>query len=69
MKLIHWNNGNRKTFIPNFEMEVRHMKEKKTDCKQENCTAKEYTTGIPAGCRACGGPYPNCKDSCPLFDD
>lgn len=24
---------------------------------------------IPAGCRACGGPYPNCKSSCPLFDD
>ena len=24
---------------------------------------------IPEGCRACGGPYPNCKTSCPLFDD
>lgn len=23
----------------------------------------------PAGCRACGGPYPNCKLSCKLFDD
>lgn len=23
----------------------------------------------PAGCRACGGPYPSCKISCPLFDD
>ncbi len=23
----------------------------------------------PAGCRACGGPYPNCKSSCKLFDD
>lgn len=23
---------------------------------------------IPPGCRACGGPYPNCKASCPLFD-
>lgn len=24
---------------------------------------------IPEGCRACGGPYPNCTTSCPLFDD
>ena len=23
----------------------------------------------PAGCRACGGPYPYCKSSCKLFDD
>ena len=24
---------------------------------------------IPEGCAACGGDYPNCTDSCPLFDD
>ena len=24
---------------------------------------------IPEGCVACGGPYPSCKTSCPLFDD
>ena len=25
---------------------------------------------IEAGCRACGNPaYPECKTSCPLFDD
>ncbi len=23
----------------------------------------------PAGCRACGGPYPHCKSSCKLFDE
>lgn len=23
----------------------------------------------PAGCRACGGPYPYCMTSCKLFDD
>lgn len=23
----------------------------------------------PAGCRACGGPYPSCKTSCSMFDD
>lgn len=25
--------------------------------------------GIPEGCAACGGNYPHCKSSCPLFDD
>ena len=25
--------------------------------------------GIPVGCAACGGDYPNCKTSCPMFDD
>jgi len=24
---------------------------------------------IPEGCAACGGDYPNCADSCPIFDD
>ena len=23
----------------------------------------------PAGCRACGGPYPYCKADCKMFDD
>ena len=23
---------------------------------------------MPAGCRACGGDYPNCTSSCPMFD-
>lgn len=30
---------------------------------------KEYRGYIPAGCRACGGPYPDCMTSCNLFDD
>ncbi len=24
---------------------------------------------VPEGCAACGGPYPDCKYSCSLFDD
>ena len=23
----------------------------------------------PAGCRVCGGPYPDCKASCKMYDD
>ncbi len=29
----------------------------------------EYNNDVPEGCQACGGPYPNCKVSCKLFDD
>ena len=25
--------------------------------------------GVPVGCAACGGPYPHCTTSCPMFDD
>lgn len=24
---------------------------------------------IPEGCLACGGPYPDCSDSCPIYGD
>ena len=24
---------------------------------------------VPVGCEACGGPYPDCKTSCNLFND
>ena len=24
---------------------------------------------VPECCRACGGDYPNCASSCPLWDD
>lgn len=30
---------------------------------------QDYNGFIPVGCRACGGDYPNCKTSCPMFDD
>lgn len=29
----------------------------------------DYDDEIPEGCAACGGPYPNCMTSCPIFDD
>lgn len=25
--------------------------------------------GIPVGCAACGGDWPNCTTSCPMYDD
>ena len=30
---------------------------------------EEDSLYIPEGCRACGGDYPHCKDSCPMFDE
>lgn len=38
---------------------VTSVKEKAKKCREH----------IPFGCRACGGPYPMCKSSCPMFDD
>lgn len=32
-----------------------------------NCGAEEDDK--PECCEACGGNYPNCVDSCPIFDD
>jgi len=29
----------------------------------------EDTSDIPWGCANCGGPYPECKASCPAFDE
>ena len=34
----------------------------------DNEEEEDDDVGIPVGCRACGGDYPNCKDSCPMFD-
>ena len=52
----------------------------KNDNEKESLTLGEYLASKnrarqiekrrPAGCSACGNPaYPNCKLSCPLFDD
>lgn len=38
---------------------ITSVKEKIKKCREH----------IPFGCRACGGPYPMCKSSCPMFDD
>lgn len=36
---------------------------------KEDKKQREYKGHIPSGCAACGGPYPSCMSSCPLFDD
>lgn len=36
---------------------------------EEEWSSEEVGDTIPAGCRACGGPYPYCKTSCKLFDE
>lgn len=28
-----------------------------------------HVNEMPECCQACGGPYPSCCDSCPMFDD
>lgn len=43
------------------EMEYEYEDEELLEANEEDT--------LPAGCRACGGPYPHCKTSCKLFDD
>ena len=35
----------------------------------EDNIIEEDEDDVPEGCAACGGPYPDCKYSCKLFDD
>lgn len=48
------------------------------DYEYENPEEMEWVSDVlgayrgdvpPAGCRVCGGPYPDCKASCKMFDD
>lgn len=29
----------------------------------------DFYDDMPEGCKACGGPYPDCTSSCKMFDD
>lgn len=46
---------------------------KETDCGQyvQIDLEPDYDEfdDMPEGCLACGGDYPHCVDSCPLYDD
>lgn len=59
--LIH-NNYDR--IISSFSMTNRNGK---NQSKRTPAHVNHYY--IPVGCAACGGPYPYCKTSCPMFDD
>ena len=36
---------------------------------EEYTPKKEYKGRVPSGCAACGGPYPDCRKSCDLYDE
>lgn len=40
-----------------------------SDNAREQDWYDRHPRSVPAGCRACGGDYPTCKYSCPLFDN
>lgn len=37
--------------------------------KEDDVSYEPIREEIPVGCAACGGPYPQCKISCKMFDD
>lgn len=53
--------------------EVRMSKKRIYKSERPEYLKQDYykapVTNIPEGCAACGGPYPDCKWSCPMFDD
>ena len=57
---------------PSCGWEVDEMDYEYEDNEEEwtEETLESYRGDVPpAGCRACGGPYPHCKTSCKLFDN
>ena len=44
---------------------VNSLKENRSD----GYACESYNLYVPSGCAACGGPYPYCTTSCPMFDD
>lgn len=36
---------------------------------EDNIIEEDEEDDVPEGCEACGGPYPDCKYSCNLFDE
>lgn len=57
---------------PSCGWEVDEMDYEYEDSEEEwtEGTLESYKGNVPpAGCRACGGPYPHCKTSCKLFDN
>ena len=39
------------------------------DWDEDDLDDEEDEDGIPFGCSACGGPYPDCISSCNMFDE
>lgn len=54
-------------------MEKKDLAEEYEEYTSNGTKGQNYYSGYnshkPAACRACGGPYPDCKSSCNLFDD
>ena len=59
----------------NTKLYARHLKKQREIFGGSNrgTRGQQYyyrnLTHIPSGCRACGGPYPECRSSCSLYDD
>lgn len=50
-----------------LDQDIEWETEEDEDDEDEEYIEADYD--IPEGCAACGGDYPNCVDSCPMFDD
>ncbi|MDE6019787.1 MAG: hypothetical protein K2H01_02140 [Ruminococcus sp.] len=54
---------------PEQEREPNEPEEDNEQLSYSKPEKREYKGYVPIGCSACGGPYPMCRDGCPIFDD
>ena len=70
----HWGKGSKNSASYNGEDDEEYEESEATydpyyDDMSEQEWYDKHPLAMPDGCRACGGAYPMCKSSCPLFDD
>lgn len=57
-------------YCPNCGAELFDNEDGTFDCCEcEETFDYDDLYDVPPGCESCGGPYPQCKSSCKLFDD
>ena len=54
-------------YCPNCGDVLKKISEDTWECAA--CRAEAEYLDTPECCNACGGDYPNCTVSCPMFDD
>lgn len=67
----HSNSSEQETELDESELEKEpnDIEEDYEQLNHSKSEKKEYRGYVPICCRACGGPYPLCRDGCPIFDD
>lgn len=58
-----------KTHLKEANMAEKKSSDREEKKERKNLAKSSNQKSTPSACKACGGPYPLCKDGCALFDD